>query len=142
MDTRDAACRWARTWAEAWPARDVDAIVAMQAENGDHWASLFRPLRGRAGLRGYLSECFAEETRPADTWFAEPRVDGDSAAVEYWVVMHTEDGPITVCGCTMLRFDESGLVAEARDYSHMREGHAAPPPELVEWRWTSSPASA
>jgi hypothetical protein len=137
VDARDAARRWARTWAEAWPVADVEAIVALQAESGDHWASLFRPLRGRAGLRSYVAECFAEETHPAETWFAEPRVDGDSAAVEYWVVMHTKDGPMTVCGCTMLRFDESGLVTEARDYSHMKEGRHAPPPAVVKWRWTS-----
>jgi len=137
VDTRDAARRWAKTWAEAWPAKDVEAIVALQAESGDHWASLFRPFRGRVGLRGYVAECFAEETRPAETWFAEPRVDGDSAAVEYWTVMHTKDGPMTICGCTLLRFDEAGLVAEARDYSHMKAGHHSPPPAVVTWRWTS-----
>ncbi|MEV1317240.1 hypothetical protein AB0J14_14275 [Micromonospora arborensis] len=35
-----------------------------------------------------------------------------------------------LCGCTVLRFDEAGLVAEARDYSHVREGHHAPPAGL------------
>lgn len=142
VDTREAARRWARTWAAAWPARDVAAIVALQAESGDHWVSLFRPLRGRAGLRGYVAECFDEEIQPAETWFAEPRVDGDTAAVEYWVVMHTKDGPMTVCGCTVLRFDESGLVTEARDYSHLKEDRHAPPPAVLEWRWTSSTAPA
>jgi hypothetical protein len=139
-DIRDAARRWARTWAEAWPVRDVDAIVALQAERGDHWVSLFRVLRGRAGLRGYVADCFAEEVDPAETWFAEPLVAGTSATVEYWVVMHTRDGPMTVCGCTVLRFDDAGLVAEARDYSHMKEGRHTPPPAGVEWRWTSRPA--
>jgi hypothetical protein len=115
----------------------VEAIAALQAEAGDHWASLFRPMRGRDGLRGYLVECFAEENSPAETWFAEPQVDGDAAAVEYWVVMHTNDGPTTICGCTVLRFDEAGLVAESRDYSHIKEGRHAPPPPVAPWRWTS-----
>ena len=65
MDTLEAARRWASTWADAWPTKDVDAIVALQAETGDHWASLFRPHRGRSGLRAYLRECFAEESQPA-----------------------------------------------------------------------------
>jgi ketosteroid isomerase-like protein len=138
MDVREAARRWARTWSEAWPARDVEAIVALQAESGDHWASLFRPFRGRDGLRGYLLECFQEETQPAETWFAEPRVDGDAAAVEYWAVIHTKDGPVTISGCTMLGFDQFGLVTEAHDYSHVREGRHAPPPVEPKWRWTSS----
>jgi hypothetical protein len=120
--------------------RDVAAIVALQAESGDHWASQFRPYRGRAGLRTYVTECFDEEIAPAETWFAEPQVDGESAAVEYWAVIHTKDGPMTISGCTVLRFDESGLVAEARDYSDVKEGHHAPPPTALEWRWTSSSA--
>lgn len=132
MDTRAAARRWAATWAEAWPAQDVEAIVALQAEDGTHWASLFRRYDGRAGLREYVVECFAEEVAPAETWFAEPRVDADSAAVEYWAVMHLADGPTTLCGCTVVRFDDSGLVTEARDYSHMKSGRHLPPVPLFE----------
>jgi ketosteroid isomerase-like protein len=122
VETREAARRWARTWAEAWPTRDVDAIVALQAEGGEHWASMFRPYHGRAGLRDYLNGSFAEETRPAEVWFGEPQVDGGTAAVEYWAVIHTDGQPVTISGCTVLRFDGSGLVAEARDYSHVKEG--------------------
>jgi ketosteroid isomerase-like protein len=127
METRAAARRWATTWTGAWPAKDVEAIVALQAERGDHWASMFRPFRGQAGLRQYLGECFAEETRPAEVWFAEPQVDGNVAAVEYWAVIFIKDQPMTISGCTVLQFDESGLVAEARDYSHSREGRQARP---------------
>jgi ketosteroid isomerase-like protein len=130
MDTRTAARRWARTWAAAWPVKDVEAIVALQAEGGVHHASLFRRYEGRAGLREYVAGCFAEEVAPAEPWFADPWVDGDSAAAEYWVVMHLAGGPVTLSGCTVLRFDESGLVLEARDYSHLREGRSEPPVPL------------
>ncbi|MFD6565059.1 nuclear transport factor 2 family protein [Micromonospora profundi] len=130
MDTREAARRWARTWAEAWPTKDAEAIAALQSESGDHYASMFRPYRGRSGLRAYLTECFTEESRPAQVWFAEPRVDGDTAAVEYWSVIHVDDQPMTISGCTVLRFDEAGLVAEARDYSHATQGRHLPPGDL------------
>ncbi len=136
MDTREAAERWARTWAGAWARQDLEAIAALQAEGGDHYASLFRPYRGREGLRDYLNECFDDETAPAETWFAEPVVDGDTAAVEYWAVITTADGPVTITGCTVVRFDEAGLVAEARDYSHQKDGRHEPPVKLA-WRWTS-----
>lgn len=122
MQTIEAAQRWATTWAKAWPLKDVDAIVGLQADDGDHWASMFRPLRGRRGLRAYLEECFAEETRPAETWFGEPIVNGSFASVEYWIVMFIKDQPITVSGCTVLSFDDSGLVTTARDYSHVKGG--------------------
>jgi ketosteroid isomerase-like protein len=132
VDAREAARQWATTWACSWPAKDAGAIVARQAEDGDHWASMFRQFRGRAGLRSYLGECFAEESRPAQVWFAEPQVDGDRAAVEYWALVYLNDQPTTISGCTVLRLDESGLVAEARDYSHVKEGHHAPPAGLFE----------
>ena len=134
METRAAAERWARTWAEGWAAQDVEAIAALQAEGGDHYASLFRPYRGRDGMRDYLVECFGEETGPAETWFAEPVVDGGTAAVEYWAVITTATGPQTLSGCTVVRFDEHGLVAEAHDYSHAKDGRHEPPD--IPWRWT------
>lgn len=130
MDAREAAKRWADTWARSWPARDVEAIVALQAEDGDHWASMFRPYRGRDGLRAYVRECFDSETRPAEVWFGEPQVDGDRAAVEYWAVTYPQDQPLTITGCTLLRFDDAGLVAEARDYSHVRQERLLPPAGL------------
>jgi hypothetical protein len=130
VDTRHAARRWATVWARCWPAQDVDGIVGLQAPAGDHWASMFRPYRGRVGLRAYLQECFDEETRPAEVWFGEPRVDDGTAAVEYWAVTYPHDRAMTISGCTLLRFDHDGLVTEARDYSHVKEGRFLPPPGL------------
>lgn len=127
MDVLAAARRWATVWARSWPAKDVDSIVGLQADDGDHWASMFRPYRGRAGLRTYVQQCFDEEARPAEVWFGEPRVDGDLAVVEYWAVTYPDDRPLTISGCTVLRFGEEGLVSEARDYSHVKEGRLLPP---------------
>lgn len=130
MDVREAARRWADAWAQGWPARDVARIADLQAEEGDHWASMFRQYRGRAGLRAYVEECFGEETRPAEVWFGEPRVDGDTATVEYWAVTYPYDEPVTISGCTLIRFDADGLVTESRDYSHSKEGRFLPPATL------------
>ncbi|WFE43846.1 nuclear transport factor 2 family protein [Verrucosispora sp. WMMD1129] len=130
MDVRDAARRWADAWSQGWPARDAARIVELQAEDGDHWASMFRPYRGRAGLRAYVEECFGEETRPAEVWFGGPRVDGDTATIEYWAVTYPYDEPVTISGCTVVRFNADGLVAESRDYSHSTEGRHLPPTAL------------
>jgi hypothetical protein len=129
-DIRALAERWADVWRAAWPARDVEAICALQAGSGDHWASMFRPYRGRDGLRAYLRECFDEETRPAEVWFGAPFVDGATAAVEYWAVTYPAGEPLTICGVTLLRFDADGLVAEARDYSHATAGRLERPPAI------------
>jgi uncharacterized protein (TIGR02246 family) len=130
METARWARRWAQTWRTAWPAQDVEAIAALQAEDGDHWAGITRRYRGRAGLRTYLTECFAEETRPAEVRFGEPVVSGDSATVEYWAVTYPGGAPLTIAGCTVLLFDAGGLVAEARDYSHAEPGVVRPHPRL------------
>jgi hypothetical protein len=34
MQTFEAAQRWANTWASAWPRKDVEAIVNLQADEG------------------------------------------------------------------------------------------------------------
>ena len=101
--------------------------MALQAPDGDHFASMFRPYHGRDGLRNYLEESFADESGTAEVRFAEPRVDGDVATVEYWASVMIEGQPMTISGCTVVRFDEAGLVAEARDYSHTQGGHHTPP---------------
>ena len=62
----------------------------------------------------------------------EPRVDGDLAAVEYWAVTYPNGEALTISGCTLLRFDDEGLVAEARDYSHVKQGRFPPPTDLFD----------
>jgi hypothetical protein len=127
VETARWAQRWAQTWRAAWPAQDVEAIAALQAGHGDHWAGISRRFRGRDGLRGYLTECFTEEARPAVVWFGEPVVTGDRATVEYWAITYPGGEPLTIAGCTILLFDPAGLVAEARDYSHAERGAIRPP---------------
>lgn len=134
MNTLEAAQRWATTWEQAWPLKDVEAIVQLQADDGDHWASMFRRIHGNDALRDYLRECFDEETAPAEAMFGEPAVDGRHACVEYYVVIHLADGPTTISGCTVLHFDGFGLVKQARDYSHAKKGRHEPPVvEFTEW---------
>ena len=124
MNTREAADRWATTWAEAWNNRDVDAIVEMQATDGVHWESMFRPaFVGRNGLRGYLESSFSDETAATTAWFCRPIVDGDRASVEYWARATFDSQEVTISGTTVLRFNANGLVVEARDYSNVEPGH-------------------
>jgi hypothetical protein len=130
MEPIEAALRWAQTWSKAWPARDVEAIVALQAQDGVHWASMFRPFHGREGLRAYVSQSFADEMVSTECWFFDPAVSADTAAVEYWAHGVYDNGPMTISGCTILRFDADGLVTEARDYSHMQAGHHPVPSHL------------
>ncbi|GIH91681.1 nuclear transport factor 2 family protein [Planobispora siamensis] len=124
MDVHEAALRWTQVWTTGWVQKDTEAIVACQAEDGVHWSTPFSsPHQGRAGLRKYLQEAFASEVEPTQARFAIPLVRGDRAAAEYWALCRYASGPLTISGCTMLRFNAEGLVIESRDYSYVKPGH-------------------
>ena len=68
------------------------------------------------------------EARAENVHFGEPVEEGDRATVEWWANLVSNDGTEQViAGCSMLRFDDEGLVAEARDYWHMEPGRRDPP---------------
>ena len=59
--------------------------------------------------------------------FGEPVEAGDRAAVEWWATLVLENGEEqTIAGCSVLRFDDRGLVVEARDYWHVEPGRREP----------------
>ncbi len=127
METRDAATRWAATWQRAWEALDVEAIVALYADEARFTSQPFRPVdEGRAGVRDYVGGAFAEEAE-VRAWFGAPVVDGDRAAVEWWAALLEDGEAVTLAGTSMLRFDAAGLVVEQRDTWNMAPGRVDPP---------------
>ena len=131
MDPTEAARRWAATWTTAWRAHDVEAVLALYAEDCVHRSTPFRPPhRGRQAVRDYVIQAFADERRVDDVRFGLPVVAGDRACVEYWARFLDQHGTAaTLAGCAIARFDPDGLVTEARDYWHVQEGQLAPPPD-------------
>jgi uncharacterized protein (TIGR02246 family) len=129
MDPREAADRWAATWTAAWKAHDVEAVVALYAEDCVHRSAPFRPPhRGRQGVRDYVAGAFADEQAVEEVRFGTPVVQGDRACVEYWARFRDEHGaPATLAGCGFARFDGDGLVTEVRDYWHLEAGDRPPP---------------
>src|SRR5215212_7390783 len=80
MDSQTAARRWAATWTVAWQAHDVEAVVAVYAEDCVHRSTPFRqPHRGRQAVRDYVTQAFADEQRIDDVRFGAPVVQGDRA---------------------------------------------------------------
>ena len=129
MDSQAAARRWAATWTAAWQAHDVEAVVALYAEDCVHRSTPFRrPHRGRQAVRDYVTQAFADEQRIDDVRFGTPVVQGDRACVEYWARFLDQQGrAMTLAGCAMARFDADGRITEAGDYWHLQEGHQPPP---------------
>jgi SnoaL-like domain len=116
VDAGQAARSWAETWAGAWPAKEVEAIAALYADDAIYRALAFRePDRGLAGVRRYLSESFAVE-EDVECWFGEPIPSGDRSAVEWWATWVERGRRLKLAGATVLRFDEDSLVVDHRDY--------------------------
>ncbi len=120
-----AAKRWAEAYERAWRAGDGEAAAALYAED-----CVFRsqPFRELEDARAYMRRVVPEAEAP-EVWFGSPFEDGDRAAVEYWALLVDPDGKeSTIAGCHLMRFQEDGVVAEARDYWHLEPGHRPPPP--------------
>jgi SnoaL-like domain len=124
METRDAARRWAQAWQRAWNEQDVNLLAPVYAEG-----CVFRssPFREPAVPSEYVAWAFSDE-ESAQARFAEPVVDGDRAAVEWWATVVGADGEQTLAGCSLLRFDRDGRVVEERDYWNAAEEHVQPFP--------------
>jgi len=116
VDVDAAARRWASTWERAWPARDVEAIAAMYADDALYRAYVFRePDRGIEGARDYLRRNFDVENE-IECRFGEPVAAGNRAAVEWWASWTEAGEDLTLAGVTVLRFDEASQIVDHRDY--------------------------
>ncbi|HKD34722.1 MAG TPA: nuclear transport factor 2 family protein [Gaiellaceae bacterium] len=116
--------RWADGYKLAWENGDPDAAAALYRPD-----CVFRsaPFREPEPPIDYTRRVFPE-ARAEDVHFGEPVEEGDRAAVEWWAVLVTPDGEAeTLAGCSMLRFDDEGLVTESRDYWNMQPGRRDPP---------------
>ena len=126
-NARDAAARWARTWTSAWEALDVEAIVALYADDALLSTEPYRdPYRGRDGVREYVSRVFAEEEDPR-VWVSAPIVDGDRAAISWWASLREDGVDTTLAGTSVLRFDDAGRVVEQWDAWNALDRRDDPP---------------
>jgi hypothetical protein len=119
------AKRWAEGYQRAWEADDPDAAAALYAPG-----CVFRsaPFRDPEAPVEYTRRVFPE-AEAQDVHFGEPVEEGDRAVVEWWATLVTPDGgEQALAGCSLLRFDDEGLVVEARDYWQLEPGRRDPPP--------------
>jgi ketosteroid isomerase-like protein len=117
--------RWAERYRMAWEAGDPDAAAALYAPD-----CVFRsaPFREPEPPHSYTRRVFPE-AQAEGVHFGEPVEEGDRAAVEWWATLVTPGGKEqTLAGCSVLRFDDQGVVVEARDYWHLEPGRREPFP--------------
>jgi hypothetical protein len=123
MAAMSHARRWADGYRVAWGSGDPAAAAALYR---DDCAFRSAPFRAVEPPLAYTTRVFPE-ARAEDVRFGEPVEEGDRAAVEWWAVLVSPEGEAqTIAGCSVLRFDDEGLVAESRDYWHLEPGRRAP----------------
>ena len=124
MDLQNIAERWARTWESAWPAKDVEAIAALYADDATYRSHpMDGPVTGSA--RAYTLAQFARE-KSVECRFGSPIQSGERAAVEWWASWLEDGREVSLAGVTVLRFDVDGRVMEHIDYWVHRDGRIQP----------------
>lgn len=108
MDVADAARRWADVIRVAWPAGDLDACLALYAEDAVYRAPFGEIEPAHEHIRNVLA---LGEPGP-EVWFGDPVVADSRAAVPWWAVIVIDGEATTFVATDWLRFDDRGLVVE------------------------------
>jgi hypothetical protein len=127
VDTEAAVRAWIDAWRRGWVDGDPDLVAERYAPEAVLRSHPFRePYLGTDGARDYARAALEGE-EDVTTWFGEPVVTDDRAAVEYWATLLEEGEPVTIAGTSMLRFGADGRVVEHRDYWSIEPGGRGPP---------------
>jgi len=118
---------WIDGYRAAWENRDPDAAAALFTDDASYRETPYsEPARGQDGVRAYWASVTSTQ-QDVTLLTGTPVVQGDRAAVEWWVTMLNGGTEVTLAGEFLLRFDENGLCRELREYWHVGEGRLTPP---------------
>ena len=118
---------WLDAYKSAWEKRDADAAAALFTEDSSYREDPYtEPFVGRQGVHEYWTRVTATQ-EDIDFRYGVPVVEGDRAAVEWWVTMRNGGADVTLAGEFLLRFDDAGLCRELREYWHFAPTLQNPP---------------
>ncbi|HEY7850982.1 MAG TPA: nuclear transport factor 2 family protein, partial [Ktedonobacterales bacterium] len=127
-DMIDAAA-WLNAYHQAWLTHDAERVAQLFTDDALYQSHPFRPpLRGRAEIADYWRRSTPSQEELEIRW-GTLIASGDHAAVEWWATMRdTDDGPLTLPGCLIVRFAANGLCETLREYWHVEVGSRVLPP--------------
>lgn len=118
---------WIDGYRRAWENRDADAAAALFTQDASYRETPYsEAAHGQDGVHAYWTRVTSTQDE-VTLLTGTPVVQGDRAAVEWWVTMLNGGVEVTLAGEFLLRFDENGLCRELREYWHFSEGRLTPP---------------
>lgn len=113
MPTREQIEATVRRYVDAVGRQDLDATLALFAEDARQEDPVGTPPNvGREAIRGFFEKAYRG---PFATVLTGPLlVTGDHAAVHFTIEVPTGADPLRVRVIDLIRFDDSGLIADLR----------------------------
>lgn len=119
--------KWLSAYREAWHSRDPQAAAALFAPGSHYHEQPYEePFHGPEGVREYWTKVTSTQDEVNLRW-GTPFVDGNRAAVEWWVTLLNDGAEVTLAGAMILVFEDEGLCSDLREYFEFSEGHQTPP---------------
>ena len=118
---------WVETYRQAWVERDPAAAADLFTEDATYRSFIFEdPHIGKDGVKSYWSDVTSTQANVQVT-MGRPIVDGPRAAVEFWTTMENSGEEVTLVGCLLLTFDDSGVCRSLNEYYEFAPGLLDPP---------------
>ncbi len=122
---RSAVQTWVTDLFAAWQNADPSRAAALFTPNAVYRSHPFQPpLEGRAAITSYWERA-VEGQADLEVHVGSAVVEGDRAAVEWWVSL-TEAGAASVSSGSLFLTFSGGLCSELREVWTEREGTAQP----------------
>jgi hypothetical protein len=127
VPSKEQVREWAEAYRVAWETADSEAAASLFTEDATYRSNIYEePHQRRASVVDYWSGVTSVQS-DISVRMGEPVVDGDRADVEFWTTMDMESAPVTLAGCLLLRFNDTGLCADLREYWNLADGTHHPP---------------
>lgn len=127
MATKDEVRNWAEAYRAAWENADSDAAAALFTEDAAYRSLIYdEPHHGRSGVVDYWTGVTSNQS-DVTVRMGQPFVDDSKTTVEFWTTMEIEGAPVTLAGCLLLEFDDTGLCSDLREYWNFTDDTHQPP---------------
>lgn len=118
---------WIEGYKLAWEQKDPVAASEFFSPGATYRSNIFEEAhQGRKGVEAYWQSVTNSQSE-VRVRMGQPFVDDSRVAVEFWTTMRVDGDEVTLAGCLLLDFDDTGLCRQLREYWHFQPGLDEPP---------------